>query len=96
MNFTEGQRACEMINGFMFEFDKTNKDADNSTKDIQSDFKSLAQIFGVDQFYTNIRKEEGDIWTNLTTKKNEKSCAILQRNGGVGVNLDGGVGPPEG
>ena len=30
------------------------------------DFKSLAQIFGVDQFYTNMQKEEGDIWTNLT------------------------------
>ena len=30
------------------------------------DFKSLAQIFGVDQFYTNMKKEEGDIWTNLT------------------------------
>ena len=30
------------------------------------DFKSLAQIFGGDQFYTNMQKEEGDIWTNLT------------------------------
>ena len=90
MNFTEGQRACEMINGFMFEFDKTNKDTDNSTKDIQSDFKSLAQIFGVDQFYTNILKEEGDIWTNLTipdtlwnegepNNSNSENCVLVHK-----------------
>ena len=53
MNFTEGQIACEMANGFMNDFDETNED-------IRSIYKTLAEKFG-DQFYTNIQME-GHNW----------------------------------
>ena len=53
MNFKEGQIACEMANGFMFDFDEK----DRNTK---SRYKTLAEKFG-DRFYTNIQIE-GDSW----------------------------------
>ena len=53
MNFTNGQAACKMANGFMFDFDET-------TKDIKNFYKDLAQKFS-HEFYTNIRKD-GNIW----------------------------------
>ena len=56
MNFTNGQIACKMANGFMFDFDETNKD-------IKNYYKILAQKFG-NEFYTNIQKD-GNIWKRV-------------------------------
>ena len=54
MNFTEGKKVCEMVNGYMLLLWEKNEV-------FKSNNKILAEKFDVDEFYLDIQKE-GNVW----------------------------------
>ena len=69
MNFTEGKKVCEMVNGYMLLLWEKNEV-------FKSNNKILAEKFDVDKFYLDIQKE-GNVWKWFYGEQVPESLRIL-------------------